>query len=206
MYATTFFGSSRTLLIGVLGLVWFGVVLSLAAQGAFVIGPNALPIGITISATAPPLLVVAALYLSPAVRAAAKDLSPVALSIAQSWRILGGLFLALLAFDKLPGLFAWPAGLGDVAIGIAAPFVVWRLLHDPKFVKSANYRWFNYLGIFDFLVAFATATLASGRLPQLIDGVTAAPMGHLPLVMIPAFLVPIFASLHVLALYQARHA
>ncbi len=38
----------------------------------------------------------------------------------QAWRVAGFVFLPLLAFGHLPGLFAWPAGLGDVAVGLAA--------------------------------------------------------------------------------------
>ncbi len=46
------------------------------------------------------------------------------LTAMQAWRVIGIMFLALYAFGSLPGLFAWPAGLGDAAVGFAAPFVL----------------------------------------------------------------------------------
>lgn len=206
MSAIPIYASSRSRYLIVPGVVWFGVILSLSAQGAFAIGPADPPLGLALAALGPPLIVMLALRWSETARAAAKALDPAFLTIVQSWRVLGGLFLGLLAFGQLPGLFAWPAGLGDVAVGLAAPFVVLTLIKQPGFIKTANYRWFHYLGIFDFMLAFATATLAGGRFPSLIDQVTSAPMGYLPLAMIPAFLVPLFLIVHVLALYQAKHA
>jgi hypothetical protein len=188
-----------------LGLTWLFVIVILAAQGAFDIAPGSLPVGFIIAALTPPALVLTALGLSGQFRAAVGALDPVFLTSLQSWRVLGGLFLVLLAFGQLPGLFAWPAGVGDVAIGLAAPFVVLAVIADRKFIKTTNYRWFHYLGLFDFVVAFATAFLAGGRFPGLIGDVTTGAMGHLPLAIIPAFLVPAFIIAHILALYQAKH-
>ena len=39
----------------------------------------------------------------------------------------GTAFLAIMALSHLPALFALPAGLGDIAAGIAAPLVAYRL-------------------------------------------------------------------------------
>jgi hypothetical protein len=41
----------------------------------------------------------------------------------QLYRALGVIFLILYGTGKLPGLFAWPAGLGDVLVGVLAPVV-----------------------------------------------------------------------------------
>jgi hypothetical protein len=46
------------------------------------------------------------------------------LTALQGGRVIGFVFLALYAHGLLPGLFAWPAGLGDVLVGGAAPFVL----------------------------------------------------------------------------------
>jgi len=53
------------------------------------------------------------------------------LTMLHHWRVIGFTFLALYAVDKLPGLFAWPAGLGDVATGLAAVFIVARMAREP---------------------------------------------------------------------------
>src|SRR5687768_13938858 len=46
---------------------------------------------------------------------------------AQLWRVIGIAFLFALAFGKLPAGFAVPAGIGDLATGIAALAVVLAL-------------------------------------------------------------------------------
>jgi hypothetical protein len=51
------------------------------------------------------------------------SLNPTALTIAQTWRIGGITFVTLQAFHILPGVFAQPAGWGDLSIGLTAPFV-----------------------------------------------------------------------------------
>ena len=61
----------------------------------------------------------------------------------------------------------------------------------------------NSLGILDFVVAFTTATIcamtiAADTTPTIIG------MGKLPLALIPTFMVPLFAMLHIVALMQAR--
>jgi hypothetical protein len=49
------------------------------------------------------------------------------LVVPQTFRILGALFLVVAVLTPLPLLLAVPAGLGDTATGVAAPFVARRL-------------------------------------------------------------------------------
>ncbi len=49
----------------------------------------------------------------------------------QLYRALGVIFLILYATGKLPGLFAWPAGLGDVLVGVLAPVVAIAYRRGP---------------------------------------------------------------------------
>ena len=49
----------------------------------------------------------------------------------QAWRWAGFGFLTLYTYRVLPGVFAWPAGLGDMAIGVTAPLVLAALLRRP---------------------------------------------------------------------------
>jgi hypothetical protein len=46
--------------------------------------------------------------------------------------------------------------------------------------------------------------MSSGIIPGLAGEITTAPMAQLPLVLIPAYLVPLFVMLHLAALAQAR--
>ncbi len=106
----------------------------------------------------------------------------------------------------LPGVFAWPAGLGDVAIGLAAAFVIARLGRDPAWATSAGLVRIHLLGLLDFAVAIATAGLTAGGFPSLIaDGVTSAPLDVWPLNLFPSFIVPIFIILHLSVLLKVRH-
>ena len=45
----------------------------------------------------------------------------------QVYRIVGGVFLIALAQGDVPAEFALPAGIGDVLVGLAAPFVAAKL-------------------------------------------------------------------------------
>ena len=123
----------------------------------------------------------------------------------QHWRVVGFAFLLLYAFDVLPALFAFAAGVGDVLIGLAAPRVVARLAQDASFARSARFVTYHALGLLDFAVAVAAASLASGAFPALVSGpVTAAPMEVWPLVLFPSFIVPIFIILHLVVFLQVR--
>ena len=127
------------------------------------------------------------------------------LTMLHHWRVLGFTFLMLYAHGVLPGLFAGPAGLGDVAIGLSAPLVVQALARHPGFARSRAFVTFHVLGMFDFIVAGAAATLASGAFPSLHSGpLTSAPMEVWPLSVFPGFVVPSFLSLHMGVLFQVR--
>ena len=61
----------------------------------------------------------------------------------QAWRFAGLGFIALYAYGVLPGLFAWPAGLGDMAIGVTAPLVIYALRRRPAFAVSSLFWVWN---------------------------------------------------------------
>jgi hypothetical protein len=185
--------------------VWF-------AAAAFIGGAHLLPntgasviapIAVTVFA---PVMVFLALYLiSASFRrfVLAQDIET--LTMLQHWRIVGFAFLPLYFYGALPGLFAWPAGLGDVAIGLAAPLVILRLRRDPGYATSAGLVRYHYLGLLDFAVAFATVGLSAGAYPALIsNGLTSAAMDAWPLNIFPSFGVPIFIILHLTVLLKVR--
>jgi hypothetical protein len=126
------------------------------------------------------------------------------LSAVQSWRFAGFGFLALYAYGILPGSFAWPAGLGDMAIGITAPWIALALLRRPGFAASKVFAIWNLLGILDLIVAVGAAALNQSITNGEVGEITVAPMAKIPLVLIPAYLVPLFIMLHLTALFQAR--
>jgi hypothetical protein len=58
----------------------------------------------------------------PAVRTYVEAQDLALLTALQGWRVIGSIFLVLWAYGQLPAVFALPAGLGDVAVGLVAPF------------------------------------------------------------------------------------
>ncbi|MGH9445612.1 MAG: hypothetical protein ACRD3O_07800 [Terriglobia bacterium] len=184
--------------------IWFLLVVSLGAAGVFVGRPRTPPLAIAIGVGAPLLLFFIWLRLSRSFRQFVLSLDLRLVAGMQAWRWAGFGFLALYAYKVLPAIFALPAGLGDMAIGITAPWMILALARRPGFTAgSAFIRW-NVLGILDLVVAVSigalSATLATGTPGE----ISTAPMATLPLLLIPAFLVPLFLMLHIAALMQSR--
>ncbi len=196
--------SSVTLVVSVVLAIWLALVFLLGAVGVFVRSPGTPPFPILIGVMAPIIAFLAAFWVSRAFRdfVLAADLRLV--TVIQAWRFAGLGFLALYAHGVLPGLFAWPAGLGDIAIGVTAPWVVLALLRRPGFAASRLFVVWNLLGVLDLVVAIGTGALSSSLTIGVAGEVTAAPMAQLPLVLVPAYLVPLFVMLHLTALFRAR--
>ena len=188
--------------IGAAVVLWFGVALTAAATGNFHVPAGEPPLPLVVAALTPVAVFFAVYAWAPAFRAFVLGLDLRTLVIVQSWRVVGSVFLVLYAYDVLPGLFAWPAGLGDVAVGISAPFIAAILIARPAFAGERAFVIWNGLGILDFFVAFFTGALASGVVPGLVE-VTSAPLGALPLALIPGFLVPLFAILQGRRIFRA---
>ena len=191
-------------LIWSLLVTWFAVVVYLGVLGTFVRPPEEPPIPIVIGVLAPLVAFVAAYLSWGSFRKFILSADLPLLTAIQAWRAGGLAFIALHAQGLLPGLFAWPAGLGDIAIGVTAPWVARTLTGRPGFVTSSLFAIWNMLGILDLVVAASTGALSSGFLPGFSGNATMAPMAELPLVLIPAYLVPLFVMLHLAALWQAR--
>jgi hypothetical protein len=184
--------------------LWFGLVFLLGAQGAFVGTPGSPPLPIFFG-FATPLAVFFLAYLgSGTFRSFVLNADLRLVTAIQAWRWAGLGFLSLYAHGVLPGLFALPAGLGDMAIGICAPWILLGLVRHPSFATSRRFVVWNIMGIVDLAVAVSLGTISSGFIRGLTGSVTTSAMGQLPLVLIPAYLVPIFIMLHFTALSQAR--
>ncbi len=183
---------------------WFLLIVTLGAYGAFLAPPGTPPVALAVAVGAPLLVFFVWLQLSPSFREFVLSLDLRLIAGIQAWRWAGLGFLSLYAHDILPALFALPAGLGDMAVGFAAPWIILGLVRRPDFAASRPFRRWNALGILDLVVAVAlgtlTATFASGTPGE----VSTAPMATLPLLLIPAFMVPLFLMLHTIALMQSR--
>src|SRR5215831_6747741 len=97
----------------------------------------------------------------------------------QTFRILGSVFLVRYFAGGLPGLFALPAGIGDVATGLLAPFVAYAWYSGKPYARSLAIAW-TLFGMADLVNAVVLGTLTNGG---------AGGIGF-PVVLIPAYGVP----------------
>jgi hypothetical protein len=130
-------------------------------------------------------------------------------SVPQSWivsiqvyRVEGLIFLTLYAAGWLPGAFAWPAGVGDVIVGLLAPVVGIAYARGARGSAGLLRAW-NLLGIADLVVAVTTGFLTSPSPLQLLalDRPNEL-ISSFPLAMIPVFLVPLSLLLHFASLQK----
>jgi hypothetical protein len=183
---------------------WLLLVLSLGAAGSFVGPPGRPPLAIAIGIAAPLAIFFLCLRLSESFREFVVSLDLRLVAGMQAWRWAGLEFLSLYAYNVLPGVFALPAGLGDMAIGVTAPWMMLALARQPAFAASGTFIRWNLLGILDLVVAVSIAAISVVLSTGAPGEISAAPMGTLPLLLIPAFLVPLFLMLHATALMQSR--
>jgi hypothetical protein len=212
------FGVRRTLLnlektrtsvrnvVSIFGVVlfgWFATALFLTWNGVFRATPNqslpyiALAIGI-------PILVGALLIRG------SKEVREIVAAVPQAWlvaiqfsRVVGGTFLIVYSTGQLPGIFALPAGVGDILVGLTALLVAVRCAREPS---DQFVRLWNWFGIGDLVVAIAAGFLSAPSRFQIFA--LDAPnflIGSFPLAMIPAYAVPLFIVLHMASLSKVRN-
>jgi hypothetical protein len=191
-------------ILAVVIAAWFLVVLALGAAGVFESPRTRTPLPLLVAVAAPLLIFALACRISKVFRGFVLGVDLRLLTAIQSWRVIGGMFLALYAFNLLPGLFAWPAGVGDLAVGLAAPFVLRSMLRNaPTWRRQVAAL--NIAGLVDFIGAIGTGVLTSNTsLGFLAPGGTEASMGALPLSLVPTFGVPLWIIFHVMSLLQLR--
>ncbi|HET6515886.1 MAG TPA: hypothetical protein VFG09_12050 [Thermodesulfovibrionales bacterium] len=197
------YGKIRAAVWAILFL-WLVAVLILGANGVFVREPGTPPLPIFAGVVIPLLVFLAAFWSGGLFRDFVMTLDLEVAAGIQAWRFGGLGFIALYAYGVLPGLFAWPAGLGDMAIGLTAPFIVLALRRRPDFIRSRIFVVWNLLGILDLINAVTLGALSAFLGIGITGEITTFPMAQLPLVLIPAFLVPLFVMLHLTSVFQAR--
>lgn len=181
---------------------WYAAYAYVAAHGAF---RAAMPFPTLPIALLLPLLVAfVALKAFPALRIAVDNVPQQQLIGIQTIRLMGFAFLLLLVQTQLPAVFALPAGLGDMLVGLEAIFVA-RLYARPSRSAPAAALLLGVTGIADFVVALTIGFLASTTPLQMIHVSPSTDLiTILPLVLVPAFGVPLFIVLHALSLGRIR--
>jgi hypothetical protein len=185
-------------LTGGLIAAWFIFVLTASALHLFKTDPQVPPLALGLAVSVPIAIFLLWFAASAGFRNFALSLNPRTLTFVHSWRIAGFTFLALYAAGLLPGVFALPAGWGDIAIGATAPFAAIKLANISR--RRSFILW-QVLGIFDLVTAVALGTTARWISP---NEVATAIMTVLPMSLIPTFAVPLLIILHIICIAQAR--
>jgi hypothetical protein len=116
------------------------------------------------------------------------------------WRLEGLVFLVLMLQGRVPALWALPAGLGDVLVGATAPWVARGLEHPGGRRRAIAWTLF---GMADLVVAVALGVMTNPGPTQVFYPIPNAELlTQYPLALVPAFLVPLAFTLHVVSLLQ----
>jgi hypothetical protein len=177
---------------------WLVFALSSSALHLYENAPNTPPIALGLAVVTPVVLFLLWFASSAGFRQFILSLSPRAVTLVQSIRVAGIVFLALGTYKILPAYFALSAGWGDIIIGATAPFAALSLA-SPAHRKG--FIFWQLLGIADLVNALALGTLSGFIDPH---GISTAPMAVLPMSYITTFAVPVFFILHIIGIAQAR--
>jgi len=195
---------SRVVRISALVLIgWFGIAFALGVSGVYRSASDQIPTiqyGILV-----PILIGSVLIVRSSSMARVIEAVPQQWLIGvQFYRALGSIFLILYGAGKMPGLFAWPAGIGDVLVGTLALVVAIAYARGPE--KNGDLVWvWNILGLTDLSVAVATGMVtAPSPIQQFAFDLPNELLGEFPLVLIPIYLVPLSVLLHFASLTKLR--
>jgi hypothetical protein len=122
----------------------------------------------------------------------------------QLFRAIGMVFVLEWCRGNLPGIFALPAGWGDLAVALVALAVLIRYRGKP-IPKAAVYM-VAVLGFVDFASAFFFGFLSSETPFQLFSFDFPNRVIEYPTGLIPLFLVPFAVVFHILSIAEARRS
>lgn len=183
--------------------LWSAVAWTAAINGVFRTGASPLPL--LPSAIFLPVIIGAPLLLLSKRVGQLLDETPTMWLVAlQLYRVFGSQWLAYWLRGLLPGLWALPAGTGDVLTGLFAVPAAIALATGTAEGRKAAILW-NIFGFADLSVAIALGMIISPGPFQLIvpNGPSIGLDGY-PNVLTPAFVVPGSILLHALSLRQLR--
>ena len=183
--------------------LWFAVAWSAAINGVFITGASPLPL--LPLAIFLPLIIGAPLMLLSQRVGQVLDAMPATWLVAlQLYRVFGSWALAAWLHGALPGVFAFPAGIGDVLTGLFAVPAAIAVATGTAEGRRTAMIW-NIFGLADFAVAITLGMITSpGRFQLIVPTLPSIGAGVYPNVLTPAFVVPSSILLHALSLRQLR--
>ena len=188
---------------------WLALALALARSSPTVdvAGNGVVPVSLLLFAGVSLGVAIGLIAFSPPWRKVVDAIPSDALISVQVYRLIGGIFLPLYAIGSLPGHFALPAGWGDLAVGLLAPFVALAVRRQSRGARPLALGW-NVFGFLDLLAAVGLGTgyLIMTLQPDLTAPPGAAAMTFFPLVLIPTFAVPLGFILHIYSIRRTLRA
>jgi hypothetical protein len=183
--------------------LWFAVTWSAAINGVFITGASGLPL-LPLAIFLPVIIGAPLLLLSKRVGQVLDAMPATWLVALQLYRVFGSQFLAYWLHGALPGVFALPAGIGDVLTGLFAVPAAIAVATGTAQGRRAATIW-NIFGLADFAVAVTLGMITSpGRFQLIVSNLPSIGAGAYPSVLTPAFVVPSSILLHALSLRQLR--
>jgi hypothetical protein len=184
---------------------WFALAVALAILGVYSATTSRIPT-IQFGIAVPILIGCLMIWGWPAVSRLIEAVPRHWVIAIQFYRVEGVTFLVLFAGHRLPGLFALPAGVGDVAVGLLAAAIAIGATGGRQLKPRTVLRW-NLLGVADLVVAVSTGFLTAPSAFQMFAFDRPNELiSMFPLVLIPTFLVPLAILLHIISLIQLGRA
>jgi hypothetical protein len=106
-------------------------------------------------------------------------------------RFIGIYFLMLYARGQLPYAFAVPGGVGDIVVALGATLLVFVPMGYERRFRFISI--WNVVGFIDIMLVVVTAIRLNRTVPWELR-----PLTHLPLSLLPTFLVPLIIATHVI--------
>ena len=155
-------------------VVWLVSVMLLASNGVFRSDAPRIPVALLTTLAAGYLLLSSRTF-----RAIISSIPQHWLIGIQTFRILGGVFLVRYFQGELSGVFAIPAGVGDILTGLFAPLVAYWWVAGRPYARTAAIVW-NLFGMADLVNAVLLGALTGGGGGGIV----------FPIVLIPTYAVP----------------
>src|SRR5437899_31250 len=181
--------------------LWAAVAWTAAINGVFRTGASPLPL-LPLAILLPVITGAPLLLLSKRVGQMLDAMPTTWLVALQLYRVFGSQWLAYWLRGLLPGLWALPAGTGDVLTGLFAVPAAIALATGTAEGRKAAILW-NIFGLADFAVAITLGLIITpGPFQLIVPSGPSIGLDSFPNVLTPAFVVPSSILLHALSLRQ----
>lgn len=188
-----------------IGISWFTVIVAIALADGFNAAVGERPFAILFAVLMPVALFGLSYTSIKAFRSWVLGLDMRHLILLHSWRMVGMGFVFLFFHDRLPALFALPAGLGDAMAAMGAVFLGIALYERASTVSRKRVFIWNTFGLIDFVIAVSLGVMTrTGEIFHFSGSVGSEIMGIFPLALIPGFAVPFYVITHLIIYAKLR--